>query len=186
MSTTTTPTDPALSLMVAAFAETATIVESLSATDLDASTPCPGWDVAHVVEHIVGALEMFAGAVGVEPPTSAPTDPTQRVRPLTEAVAAGWDAPGRLDRTVELPFGTFPAPLAMRINLLETFVHGLDIACAVGREGLVDPALCDEVRETAQAAGFDSFRQPGMFGPAVRPSDGSPLAALMAFVGRDL
>lgn len=185
-STTVTPSDPVLSLMAAAFADTATMVESLSASDLDAATPCPGWDVAQVVEHIAGALEMFAAAIGAETPPGDPADPIHRVRPLTEAVAAGWAVPGRLDTPVDLPFGTFPAPLALRINVLETFVHGLDLAAATGRGSGVSATRCDAVREMAEAAGFDAFRQPGMFGAAVAPRDDSSFARLMAFVGRTI
>jgi len=183
---TSTSTDPVLALMCEAFAATMTVVESLSGADIHTATPCPGWDVGTVVEHIAGALEMFAAALGATVSFGDVDEPVTRLRALTSTVEAAWATPGRLETTVQLPFGAFPAALAARINALETFVHGVDIAVATGREDLVRPELCEAIRDMAEAAGFDTFRQPGMFGPEVEPRNDSPVARLLAFVGRTL
>ncbi len=183
---TSTGPEPVFDLMNAAFATTASIVESVSSEELALPTPCPGWSVATVIDHIVGALQMFAGALGLEPPTSGSLESSQQVRSLGAFVATGWTTPDRMASTVDLPFGSFPATLALRINIVETFVHGLDIAAAVSREGSVEPGLCRDIHSMAEAAGFDAFRQPEMFGQAVTPRDDSPLATFMAFVGRSI
>lgn len=187
----TKSTDTLELLMASAFADTASIVESLSTAELAAPTPCPGWDVATVVDHIGGALQMFAAALEpegseAEPPVALVDSSTGRVRALSETVAERWRGVESADTPIPLPFGVFPATFAMRINILETFVHGVDIAVAVGRSHEVNASRCDAVREMAELAGFDAFRQPGMFGPAIAPRDESALARLMAFVGRTL
>lgn len=183
---TSTAPVPMFDLMNAAFASTASIVESVSSEELTLPTPCPGWPVATVIDHIAGALEMFAGALGLESPTGDSLESSHRVRNLGACVATGWTTPGRMASTVVLPFGSFPAPLALRINIVETFVHGLDIAVAVCREGSVEPGLCHDIHLMAEAAGFDAFRQPEMFGQAVTPRDDSALSTFMAFVGRSI
>ena len=175
-----------------AFDHTGRIIESTTAEDLDLPTPCPGWNVATIEGHIVEALDMFGAAVTGRAPSTveeanaeATIDVAAAFRRSGDATLAAWATPGRMDRPVQLPFGQFPALLAAQINLLETFVHGCDIAKATGREELVDQSLCASVQDMAIQAGFDAFRLPGMFGPEVKISETrSDLDRLLSYVGR--
>lgn len=100
---------------------------------------------------------------------------------FTAALADHTDGP------VTLPFGTFPAPLAALIAELEIFVHACDLAVATGRRDAVPHAHCRSLQARAEAAGFEAFRQPGMFGPAVTPAEGADaLEELLAYVGRSI
>lgn len=186
MSTWTEPTfTEVLSLMAAAFADTVEQVESLTDTQLALPTPCPGWNAETVAAHIVGALGMFADALGA-PLVAEDPDPRRQVASSAAAVIAGWARKEHHSGTIALPFGNFPPLLAAQINVLETFVHGVDLAVATGNVSAVDADRCDAVREMADAAGFDAFRQAGMFGPQVPPVEPNGVAGLMAYCGRSL
>ncbi len=182
-------TDPSftevLSLMAAAFADTVERVESLTDSQLQLPTPCPDWNAETVAAHIVGALGMFADALGT-PVGPKDSDPRRQVASSAAAVLAGWSRDEHHRGTITLPFGDFPPLLAAQINVLETFVHGVDLAAATGHMGVVDADRCDAVREMADAAGFDAFRQAGMFGPQVPPVEPNGVARLMAYCGRSL
>lgn len=146
-------------LLAEANETTTRVVGVITKSQLELPTPCPGWDVAQLREHVIGAAAMFHDAL-------EPTDP---------------------EGVVQLPFGLFPRELAETIAAVEILVHGCDLAVAIDRRDLVDQQLCAEARHLAERSGFDAFRQPGMFGPAVTAGPGaSELDRLLAFTGRHI
>lgn len=175
-----------------ALEDTCRVLDAVTDAQLGLATPCPGWDVRQVMAHIAEALGMFAGALGAEVAPAPDELPASAdalalaVRAAACTTSAAW-ATQPADRTVPLPFGEFPSPLAVRINLLETYVHGCDVAWAIGRPDLVDEERCAAVRRMAEDAGFDAFRLPGMFGPAIAVGDErSELRQMLAYTGRSV
>ena len=87
-----------------------------------------------------------------------------------------------MDRTLELPIGTLPAPIVASGTLLEVVMHGWDISQATGERAEIPAALAVPVLEFARLAIGDAARG-DHFGAEVGTGD-SPSDALVAFLGR--
>jgi len=103
------------------------------------------------------------------------------------AVAA-FAAEGALDKTVRLPFGEFPGAVLRDLAAMEHFVHGWDLARAIGYSADLDPELAAALLSMARLAITDAFRGPdgqALFGPVVEaPAGAGPADQLAAFLGR--
>ena len=156
------------------------------------ATPCTEWDVRTLANHLVGGTWMFAGAVSGAPmPTDSPSDVVGDDAEVAygEAVAALSKAssdPAALERPAQLPIGTVPGQVALSLALLDTVVHGWDLARATGQEASVPDGLAEATLAFATAAIGDQMRGPGMpFGPRVEiASDAPAIDRLVAFLGR--
>ena len=156
-------------------------------------TPCAGWDVRRLVNHVVGGLRIYtAELTGTQAGQAHEDDwlgddPAGAYRDAARSVLAAWRSPGAMSLTVSLGIGQMPAPMAAVIELTEIVVHGLDIAVATGQEDAVDEPQAAALLELMQGMGVDAFRVPGVFGPALSASGAAPAhVRLMAFLGRDL
>ncbi|MDT7648674.1 MAG: hypothetical protein QOI36_80 [Pseudonocardiales bacterium] len=113
--------------------------------DLGVPTPCVGWDLRALLEHMTGQDHGFAAAVRAG--STADVDATAFApRPLgadpatTAAVSAAEvgtafaEAATEPDRTVWLPeFGhRFPLEQVVGFHLIDTLVHGWDVAVSLG------------------------------------------------------
>jgi uncharacterized protein (TIGR03086 family) len=160
-----------------------------------ASTPCPGWDVRALVNHVVGEQlwmpPMFAGATIAEVGDrfdgdllgSDPVAVAARAAQEAQATLAPSDA---LDGTVHLSFGDTPAEEYLRQLLADHVVHGWDLAVAIGADRDADPQAVHAVAVwfVDREAGY---RSGGAIGPRLVADD--PAAAeqdrLIAAFGRD-
>jgi uncharacterized protein (TIGR03086 family) len=161
------------------------VVETIGDGDLHRPTPCRGWDVAALADHLVDTIARLGAAVGIQitVPDGGPID--QRIQQVTQPILAGWRRRGLTDDVVFSGRG-LPAHLALGILCLELVVHGWDFAVALGRSFEVSDAhaahVLGQARQTLNAqsratAGFDL--------PVPVPADARPLDQLIAFTGRD-
>jgi uncharacterized protein (TIGR03086 family) len=165
-----------------------TIVGGVPADRRDAPSPCAGWTVADVVEHVITGNLTVARALGPDL-ADAPVDEETleaRFRSSAEVTVAVFAAPGALEGTVTVPFGTVPVPVALGLRTVEALVHGWDVAVASGQ----DPEQLSE--DLAQAgiaftesmfANADRSRLP--FAPAVPVDPTAPaIDRLAGLLGR--
>ncbi|GAB3199466.1 hypothetical protein GCM10027261_29350 [Geodermatophilus arenarius] len=90
-------------------------------------------------------------------------------------------------RTLTISLGPVPAPLGAVIELTEVVVHGLDLAVATDRLEQIDQARAEWLLALMEGMGFDAFRLPGVFGPAVPVPAAAPVhLRLLGFLGRGL
>lgn len=99
-------------------------------------TPCAGWSVADVVDHVVAGNHLFRAVLrGEDPPASSPPETSKGDRveayrrsagPLLEA----FRQPGAMEKVVKVPFGTVPGAVALHLRVTELLVHGWDLARA--------------------------------------------------------
>ncbi|MGI5129638.1 TIGR03086 family metal-binding protein [Pseudonocardia sp. CA-107938] len=167
------------------------LLADLSPADLDRPTPCAGWDLRALLAHMVGQNDGFAAAV-TDPETTAaafapgPPDGWEKsAHALAEALAA---AP--LDRQVRLaelhPTMRFPLPTVVGIQLIDTVVHGWDVATALGRSYRPDDELlAAAVTITAMIPAEGGRGEPGSaFGPVVTPAPDDEWLGVLAHLGR--
>jgi uncharacterized protein (TIGR03086 family) len=187
----TAPADVVDRLAVA-LTTTGSVVAGITATRWNDATPCPGWDVRTLTNHLVGGLRIFAAQLtGTEAGGEHEDDwlgdaPAAAYADAARAVLAAWRSPGALDRTLEISLGPVPAPMGAVIELTEVVVHGLDLVVATGQTERVDEEQAAALHRLMLGMGFDAFRVPGVFGPAVDvPADAPASVRLLGFVGRE-
>jgi uncharacterized protein (TIGR03086 family) len=171
---------------------TGAVVAAIGLAQLDLPTPCTGWDVRDVLNHLVGGMRIFAAVVTDVGPGGEHEDDWLGEDPwMAYAMAAdldrkAWRSPGALDGTVTISLGTLPGPMAAVIHLTEVLVHGLDLAVAIGREDLADERASLQLLDTmAGMGGVDPYRVPGVFGPELAVPPGAPAhRRLLAYLGR--
>jgi uncharacterized protein (TIGR03086 family) len=174
-----------------ALTTTGRLLQRLTAEQWTAPTPCAGWDVTTVVNHVVGGMRLYTAELTGTPAGGAHKDdwlgddPVGAYRDAATQVLAAWRSPGTERRAISLSFGTVPAPLAATVELTEIVVHGLDVAVATGQEDRVDQAQAGRLLALMAEMGMTRFRAPGIFGPQQpAPADAPAHRRLLAFLGR--
>jgi len=157
-------------------------------------TPCTGWTVRELVNHLVyedrWTVPLINGAALADVGDRFEgdllgDDPAATARDAVAESVAAVSAPGALSRTVELSSGDTPAEEYVRQLLADHVVHGWDLAAATGGDRRLDPDLVRTVAEwfPAHEAGY---RAGGAIAEAVDvPADASPQDRLIAAFGRD-
>lgn len=175
------------------------LVAGIAAGDLDRATPCDGWNLRALLEHMTVQHRGFArAATGVRSgvadwaPRSLGNDPAGRYAEAAAGVTAAFGAEGVLEREFWLPEiradEAFPAPLAIGFHTLDYVTHSWDVAAALGAQPEFAPGLVEAVRPMAeQIPDTPEVRGPG--GPFRRgvevAADAPPLHRFLAALGRD-
>ncbi|MGI5320732.1 TIGR03086 family metal-binding protein [Actinomadura nitritigenes] len=173
----------------------ARIVLEIPRDRLDAPTPCPGWDVRALVNHLILWNGRGEAAARREPVTGPGEDHDFTAEPgwaerfgrQARRTADAWGDPAAWDGNTSLTGAKegMPASFIAGIVLGECVVHGWDLAVATGRE----PGLPPEVVEAAWeqlVPTAEISRKYGAFGPEVAvPEDAPLLERLLGLAGRD-
>ena len=165
---------------------TQTVIAGVSTSDYDRPTPCEGWTVRDLLEHMVGVVAgIGAAASGTAPePFSLGDDLAAQFEKIAAANVSAWRQPGVLEKIVDGPAGPMPGSVLAGINLLDTATHTWDLAKATGQ----DTRLPDDVARAALEASrqiISAEIRPGRFGPELAaPADANPTQELVSFLGR--
>src|SRR5215470_19873608 len=136
-----------------------------------AGTPCDGWDVRALVNHVVSgnlwAAELAAGGTieGVGDRLDGDVlgpDPVGSYTASAKAAAAVFRAPGALDAPCAVSYGPVPGSVYAGHRFIDVFVHGWDLAAATGQDTTLDTdliAACQRVLEPQ----LELFRGAGAF-----------------------
>jgi uncharacterized protein (TIGR03086 family) len=186
------PTD-LIELLSRASGPTEAVLAQLHPEHRDRPTPCPEMTVAQVAAHLIGGLRGFTEvANGGELRFDPVLDPAldgERVdvvfRSAVDALIAAFARPGRLDASYAMPWGPTTGGQLVGFELIETVVHGWDIARGLGVGIEVEEPVAAATLTGARQWVDESVRVPGMFGPEIVVTDAGPLEELVAFLGRD-
>ncbi|MER7751548.1 TIGR03086 family metal-binding protein [Kitasatospora sp. NPDC097643] len=183
----------------------AEVVDAVRPEQLDLPTPCAGWTLRRLLEHVVGQHQGFAAAArGAGPDLAlfadAPVgeDPAGAFRRTGAELTAAFHEAAAAGRGLWLPeiqgAEPFPLPRAVGFHLLDTLVHGWDVAAALGdAAGLVAAVDGDDELAAALLAVTEAVpaapenRVPGKaFRPPLDPgADGGRFDRALALLGRD-
>jgi uncharacterized protein (TIGR03086 family) len=180
-----------------AFATTRSVLANVRQDQLRDATPCASWDVAALINHIVGGTYWFAGNMRGDAPADdqlpdfASGDFLAAFDDGSRQAVDEFGADGALAKMVSLPFGTFPGAAFMGLATTDTFTHAWDLAKATGQDAAgLDPELAAQLLEGAKAMIADAFRGADGHAPftaATDPGEGaSPADQLAAFLGRSV
>ena len=188
----TAPTPAQLAdLHARALAEAQRQVDAVTADDLARSTPCHGWDVRALINHMVSGNYWAAALLTdtPQPDRSADflgADHRAAFRVSAAEIDAAFHAPGALDRVVQSHFGELPGVLLAGRRFTEMLVHGWDEGRAIGHPADLDEELCEiALRMSRQTLGGAPRREGGPFAAEQEADPDAPAAdRLAAFLGR--
>lgn len=153
----------------------------------DAPTPCEGWTVRDVVDHVIdterGFLEQHDLAPGSSPDRS---DPAAAWRAHAAVVAEALGRDGVAEKEYDGYFGrtTIAATMADFYGW-DLVVHGSDIARATGQEWSVSDEEAARLHATADGWG-EALHSEGVCADAVDVADDASASdRLLARLGRD-
>jgi uncharacterized protein (TIGR03086 family) len=158
---------------------------------LQRPTPCPGWDLETLLDHVsdsIGVLHeaITAGGVWAAPPgyPGPGPDPVARLRGQAARLLGACAAAGPAERRVAIWDRELTAGMVAVTGALEITVHGWDISVACGACRPVPPGLAAVLLPIAPLLITPGIR-PGLFADPVRlPGPASPGDQLVAFLGR--
>lgn len=175
-----------------------TLLDGVRDDQLSAPTPCAGYTVGDLLDHLMGLTVAFrhAAAKTAVPGQSGPPEvsaahlhPGWRARlpvQLDDLVTA-WRDPAAWQDTTEAGGVSLPAEVMGRVALNELVLHGWDLARGTGQPFECDPVsaqVCHELVSAITAPGQE--RPEGLFAdPVPVPPDAPLLHRLLGLSGRD-
>ncbi|MEV7186163.1 TIGR03086 family metal-binding protein [Kitasatospora sp. NPDC093102] len=158
----------------------------------DSPTPCGGWSVRDLVNHLTGEQlwvpELLMGATigevgGRFDGDVLGDDPATAWTDAAEAARKAWAVPGATELTVHLSYGDVSGHYYLDQLTTDLVIHSWDLAQGIGRRtrlpaGLVEFAL-------GEFAGYGDLSGSGLFDPPLPvPEDAGPQTRLLALTGR--
>src|SRR6266496_6518 len=150
---------------------TGRVVAGIAPDRWQGDTPCAGWDVRALLNHLVAgnlwAAELGAGETieGVGDRLDGDVlgaDPAAAYTASADAAAAVFRRPGALDAPCAVSYGPVPGSVYAGHRFVDVFIHGWDLAAATGQDTTLDVGLleaCQKILEPQLAA----FREAGAF-----------------------
>ena len=171
-------------------------VAGVGADQWKLQSPCAGWNVGELVNHIVAgnlwAAELANGRTIDEVGTTLDgdqlgADPAAAYDRSAEAAARAFEAPGALDAPCAVSYGPVPGSIYAGHRFIDVLIHGWDVAKATGQNADLDPQLVaacwDVVRpQLALLQASGAFGEAG--GVSAGDASGDDQASLLAALGR--
>ena len=161
--------------------QTGDVLAAIHRDQLSDPTPCPDWDVAHLIGHVLGAPGRFTEAArGGDPDWSAPPEPvtanwTARFRSDADDLIHAWHQQG--DQADEG---------AADWQIAEFAVHTWDLLRATGQHRELDPEVAERGYAFMSKA-LTAENRGKAFEPEVEaPPDADPYDRIAAFAGREI
>lgn len=172
---------------------TGAIVARITDDDWNKGTPCEGWDVRTLTNHVVAgnfwAAELAGGKtieeVGAALDGDLLGDNAAAAYDNSAAVAAAaFAAPGALDAPCAVSYGPVPGSVYIGHRVIDVLIHGWDLAKGTGQDTTLDPDLvraCIEIVEPQR----EMLEASGAFAPPTEAADDAdPQTRLLGWLGR--
>ncbi|NNN00359.1 MAG: TIGR03086 family protein [Acidimicrobiaceae bacterium] len=184
--------------LLESYENAAVIVSGITVEKVTQRTPCAGYDVAGLIDHMVEAAHRAAALgrgrtppAGDEAPHVELADAPDQLRLAAEEAAQSWGDDSQLSSSFAMPWGErYSGATLVNMYLAELATHAWDLAKATGQLERLDPFLATSALDGARAMLKPEYRD--------RVSTGSPFGAefpppldaddwelLAAFMGRD-
>jgi uncharacterized protein (TIGR03086 family) len=176
-----------------ALAGTRRYVAGVGDTQWSGPTPCDGWDVRELVNHIVSGnfwAGELAGGKTIEQVGDRldgdvlGNDPVAAYDESARAASEAFHAPGAMEAPCAVSYGPVPGEVYLGHRYIDVLIHGWDVAKATGQDTKLDPELveaCWAVIEPQK----DLLLGSGAFGTDhTAPAGADRQAALLAMLGR--
>jgi uncharacterized protein (TIGR03086 family) len=180
--------------MAAASAEAARVVGNVPQNALNTPTPCGDWDLRTLLNHTIlwtsYSAERRAHGESVAEDlmnkdfTADPGFREDYARQIDKAVTA-WSAPEAWEGTRNVMGDATPAADVGAMLLMETALHGWDVARATGQQFSVDDTTASALEDIVQAQA-ELFRKYQGFADAIEPAENATaFERALTLSGRD-
>ena len=180
--------------MAAASAEAARVVGNVPPNALDTPTPCGEWDLRTLLNHTIlwtsYSAERRAHGESVAEDlmnkdfTADPGFREDYAQQISKAVTA-WSAPQAWEGDLNVMGDATPAADVGAMLLMETALHGWDVARATGQEFTTDGQTAKALEDIVQAQA-ELFRKYQGFADAVEPpKNATAFERALTLSGRD-
>ncbi|HEX6854261.1 MAG TPA: TIGR03086 family metal-binding protein [Streptosporangiaceae bacterium] len=191
----TTSTEKTTDLLVAVLTDLAPVVAGVTEQQKNDPTPCSGYDVAQLTDHVTGWLSTFADGfadpAGQAPRASLdgyvpPPDPAAEVRRAAATMEKAL-RDGAAARPLRLGGSAMPGELALGMILWEYQMHGWDLARATGQPWSPPQAAAEESLAFAPNMLTPDYQGDGkaFADPVPVPADAPAFDRLLGLSGRD-
>lgn len=188
------PSSPSIDVLHRrALESTRAFVARVAADQWTDPTPCAGWDVRALVNHVVTgnlwAAELASGhsidGVGDRLDGDLLGDsPLGAYDHSSEMAARAFEAHGALDAPCAVSYGPVPGSVYAGHRFIDVLIHGWDIAVATGQPAALDPQLVQACQDVI-APQLEGFQASGVFGsPVTGAADADPQTKLLTSLGR--
>ena len=176
-----------------ALATTRRFVAGIGEDQWDLPTPCEGWTVRELVNHIVAgnlwAAQLGSGRTIADVGSDLDgdvlgTDPIGAYDQSAESAATVFEMPGALDAPCAVSYGPVPGSVYAGHRLIDVLIHGWDVASATGQPTGIDPSLVEACWDVVRPQ-LSLLQGSGAFGVEVADSaDSDPQTSLLNALGR--
>jgi len=176
-----------------ALEDTGTIVSGVRSDQLDLPTPCEGWDVRELLNHIVGGNLWVAPLVAGKSIADVGDaldgdqlgdDHTAAYKASAAEADSAFSSTGAMEVPVAVSYGPVPGEVYCGHRLLDVLVHGWDVAKATGQDTTLDPDVVAVVWDRLQPE-LTMLQASGAFGKPQEIADRDDLQTrLLAALGR--
>lgn len=177
-----------------ALATTRVTVAGIAPGQWDLVTPCEGWTVRELLNHVVAgnwwAAELASGRTIADVGSRLDgdvlgADPLGAYDGSADAAVAAFAAPGAMEAPAAVSYGPVPNSVYAGHRFLDVLVHGWDLAVATGQATDLAPDLVEACWEQVVEPQLAGLQASGAFGTAVEvPADADPQDRLLAALGR--
>ncbi|OLB77926.1 MAG: TIGR03086 family protein [Actinobacteria bacterium 13_2_20CM_2_71_6] len=185
-------TDNPIALFDAAVAHTDGVIAAVRPEQLADPSPCAGWTVRDVINHLVTGNLLFTAIVAGTPPPDRSRDhlgddPVAAFRDSINGLSDAFAKHDVLSGTYATPIGEGSGTLLVHMRFNELMVHGWDVAKATGQSTDFDPDLVAAAMAGFEAVSFLPRGEGKPFGDArPTPADATAADRLAAFLGREV
>lgn len=172
---------------------TGRIVAGIAPDQYGRATPCDGWDVRTLLDHVISGNWWVAPLVGGQ--TIDEVGDRYDGDQIGDDLAAAWHAsaaaaheafaaPGALDAPCAVSYGPVPGSVYCGHRVNDVLIHGWDLAVATGQDTTLDPDLVETLWESIQPE-REMLAASGAFGTPTDLGDDVALQQrLLAALGR--
>jgi uncharacterized protein (TIGR03086 family) len=176
-----------------ALAATRQFVAGVGDDQWDLPTPCDGWDVRDLVNHIVAgnlwAAQLGCGRTIADVGSDLDgdvlgSDPVVAYDLSAESAATAFEMSGALDAPCAVSYGPVPGSVYAGHRLIDVLIHGWDVASATGQPTRIDPSLIEACWQVVRPQ-LSLLQGSGAFGVETTASaDSDPQTSLLMALGR--
>ena len=186
-------TDTLASVHERALDATGRIVAGIGDEQWDAPTPCEGWTVRDLANHLVSGNwwvgELVAGRTIDEVGDRYDgdvlgDDPGAAYRASARVAAEAFRHPDAMEAPVAVSYGPVPGSVYAGHRFIDVLVHGWDLAKATGQDTTLDPDLVEACRQVVEPQA-ELLAASGAFATDVEaPAGADAQTRLLAALGR--